>query len=272
MEFAAIVFRGIDRARERDEEGDDSDDEEKLVSAGRIAILSAMNTALVFLARAFLPACLCLAAAGCAPAAAQTFLNRERAQAVTDILDRDPLAVRAGNTCPAELYSRSRRSVGDEDESVSEMDCFKNPAVCHMRCTIFRSGEDCFQLARVFQDNSDIAAPKYVQTLFSMACAQGYAAGCTNRGAGLRNGGYDDDPLLGMNERAKNQCQFRTFRIACSGDDAWGCAMLGQAYANGEGIKRDAARARRVYWKSCGFGEKFAACRFSKRGLRDLRR
>jgi TPR repeat protein len=46
--------------------------------------------------------------------------------------------------------------------------------------------------------------------------------------------------------------------------------MLGQAYRNGEGVKKSVALARRYYRKSCRLDSKFAACDFSRRALRSM--
>ena len=65
-----------------------------------------------------------------------------------------------------------------------------------------RNEEACFALARV-------------------------AAAARTRAAGIRNGRYDDDPMLSQPDAALRSCYFQTFTISCGDDDAWGFAMLG---------------------------------------------
>jgi TPR repeat protein len=68
----------------------------------------------------------------------------------------------------------------------------------------------------------------------------------------------------------KNACQFRSFKIACRENDAWGCAMLGQSYQYGEGVTRSASMARSAFRKSCRLAPDFEACSFARDGIREL--
>jgi TPR repeat protein len=125
-------------------------------------------------------------------------------------------------------------------------------------------------LALALQENESVVAPRYAQLLFAMACALGKASGCTNRAAHMRNAAEEGDPLERLSAKAKDRCQFRSFEIACDKNDPWGCAMLGQAHRNGEGVKKSVALARRSYRKSCRLDPEFAACDFSRRALTSM--
>lgn len=44
------------------------------------------------------------------------------------------------------------------------------------------------------------------------------------------------------------------FRKACEAKDAWGCALLGQLFLDGAGVKRDPARAQKYFDRGCEGG------------------
>ena len=216
---------------------------------------------------------LCLAAAlllPAAPARAQTpALNLDEARGVTALMDKDRLMQRTAHACPADVYatlvSPPERVISPRD--VADDYCAAFPGECYRLCAETRSPVHCFRLAQTFEANISVIKPRYKLALFTFACATGGKGGCTNRGAGLRNGYYDDDPLRRLSRKAKQSCEFRTFRTACGKDDPWGCAMLVQSHRVGEGTPRNATRARRSYEKSCALKPDFAACRFAKSDL-----
>ena len=215
----------------------------------------------------------CLAAAlllWAAPARAQTpSLNLEEAQRVTALMDKDAPMRCTARVCPADVYatltSPPERVIGPR--KVADDYCAAYPGECYRLCAQGRSPVHCFRLAQTFEANISAIKPRYKLALFTFACATGSNGGCTNRGAGLRNGDYDDDPLRRLSRKAKQSCEFRTFRTACGKDDPWGCAMLGQSHSLGEGTPGSAARARRSYEKSCTLSPDFAACGFAKSDL-----
>ena len=138
------------------------------------------------------------------------------------------------------------------------------PELCLEQCRKFDDPQACLNLALALQTREPEAPAKFVQSLFAQACALAEEGGCTNRGAGIRNGGYEDDPFARRTPREARACQFRTFDFACSKDDAWGCAMLGQAYAAGEGVAKDRNKANIAFSRACAQDPKFAACDFAK--------
>lgn len=178
----------------------------------------------------------------------------------------------AYRTCPADLFRTERPfwSYFVEDRSVDMAVCEADAMTCYLRCTGARSGAACFALARAFQESDGDGGPEYSQKLFGHSCAIGYRAGCTNRGAGIRNGDYESDPFREVDGEATDSCLFRSFEIACGQADAWGCAMLGQSYRLGEGVPADDAEASRHYRRSCEINPDFDACRFARRGLESI--
>lgn len=169
--------------------------------------------------------------------------NAENARIATAAMDRDEALLAASRLCPADAFLKgASRSSPPRDEDVSHAFCGAHPGECYRACDA-GSGEHCFRLALAFQENEDVVAPRYAQRMFSMACAQGKAAGCTNRAAHMRNGADEEDPLEALSQQKKDRCQFRSFKIACAKNDNWGCAMLGQAYSEGAGIRKNVKRA-----------------------------
>ena len=53
------------------------------------------------------------------------------------------------------------------------------------------------------------------------------------------------------------------WRKACDGNHAYACAMLGNAYASGEGVPRDAAKATKLWKKACAGKARFPAAAFA---------
>lgn len=198
----------------------------------------------------------------------------ERLDAVRARMDDDARVAKTFEPCPADVFrreaplweplTRSRR--------VALGTCQKDPAACYDGCIRWSSAAHCFGLARAFQEDEASFTPRDAQRLFSMACATGMGAGCTNRAAGIRNALSEGDPFFSASEEVKNGCHYRSFKIGCDAGDAWGCAMLGQSHHFGEGTPRDKAAARVFYERSCQLSPAFVACEFSKSALEVLAR
>jgi TPR repeat protein len=200
--------------------------------------------------------------------------NADNARAAMTAMDKDEALQARARACPADVF-RKEATLGGlllGDEAVTREHCAAHPEECYRTCVSKRSGEHCFRLALAFQENESVVAPRYAQLMFSMACALGKASGCTNRGAHMRNAAEEGDPLDTLSQDEKDLCQFRSFKIACKNSDNWGCAMLGQAYRNGEGARKSASKARGFYKKSCRLDPDFAACEFSRGALASMRR
>jgi hypothetical protein len=221
---------------------------------------------LIVMAAAFL-----LLALPGAPVSAQS-VNRAELQDVVGLIDADPAIRRFYALCPGDQFNR-RRGAGTGDipaAATSESACAANPENCWTLCRERHSGSACFGLARVFQDH--VENEPYSQILFTMACAGGYGAGCTNRAAGVRNGDYRDDPISAQTKQAREACLRRSFQKACTSGDAWGCAMLGQAYRLGEGAPTNTTRARASYNRACSIAPDFSACEHAQDGIKAMGR
>lgn len=189
--------------------------------------------------------------------------------AVRQTMDGEAFFSVGHQACPADLFETERpfwRAM-TRDRRVRVSTCEADAMGCYRRCVEARSGNACFSLARALQKNLPRDAGGYWEMLFAHACAIGHAGGCTNRGAGIRNGRYDDEPFEGVDRDSRDLCLFRTFETTCEREDAWGCAMQGQSYHYGEGVGRDTQAARRHYLRSCEINPKFAACRFARSGI-----
>lgn len=187
-------------------------------------------------------------------------------------MDAEPLFAAAHEACPADLFETQRpfwRGMM-RDRRVRMAACEADAMGCYRRCVEARSGNACFALARAMQGNLAHDLGRYWEMLFAHACAIGHAGGCTNRGGGIRNGGYDDEPFDTVDGESRRQCLFRTFKTACAREDAWGCAMHGQSYHYGEGVARDTGEARRHYQRSCAIDPDFASCEFARRRIAEI--
>lgn len=78
--------------------------------------------------------------------------------------------------------------------------------------------------------------------VYGRACEMGNVLGCTNYGATLRL--HEKDP-------ARLACAADLFARACEAREAYGCAMLGGAYMDGEGVPRDGSKALTALLKGC---------------------
>ncbi len=88
----------------------------------------------------------------------------------------------------------------------------------------------------------------------------------------MRNGRYAGDPFRETPLAMRQDCEVRSFMLDCDRRGAWGCAMLGHAYRNGEGVAAQPERARAAFEASCRIAPKFAACTFAKGYLDKLNR
>lgn len=164
--------------------------------------------------------------------------------------------------CPADIFGSGKgfwSSFIDNPEFDIE-DCAQDPHGCYRHCFEARNENACFSLARTLQDNTEEKFSRHWEAMFAVACAMGSAGGCTNRGAGIRNGGYADDPFTGKPEDLRDGCLFRTFEKTCLADDPWGCTMHGMSFQYGEGVKADPEVAREFYLRSCALEPDFEAC------------
>jgi TPR repeat protein len=152
----------------------------------------------------------------------------------------------------------------------SEADCAADLTLCLRACTEGAHKNACFRLGLVFQTASyaqvseafEITARK----AFAMSCAMGYAAGCTNRAAGLVNFPLAADALSQEPLATREACGFASFTSACNEGDSWGCTMLGLAYAEGKAVARDEGLARDALKKACLLANdpSFEACVYAR--------
>jgi TPR repeat protein len=194
------------------------------------------------------------------------------AQRVATAIDSDPALVPVYGQCPADLFrSRTRMSASFiRVARGSDKSCDTRVGHCFSGC-MGGDGNSCLRLAYVFQRNKDHVAPRVYEPLFTLACAAGEAAGCTNRAAGIRNGDYADDPFRERPEAERETCQFRSFKLSCREGDSWGCYMLGQSHRYGEGTRRSAAKARGAYRKTCRLAPDFESCEYAREALQEIR-
>ncbi|MHB2264363.1 SEL1-like repeat protein [Aliihoeflea sp. PC F10.4] len=191
---------------------------------------------------------------------------------VRQAMENEPVFAEQYAQCPADLFESERPiwRIIVPDQDLDQFVCEQNAMHCYQRCTQSSAGGACLGLALALQDSDDDKDGRYHQQLFTRACSLGDASGCTNRGAGIRNGSYEDDPFVTMDESGRNACLFRTFETACGEDSEWGCAMLGQAHRFGEGTPRDIEKAKIAYENACGTNDTFAACRFATSALDEI--
>lgn len=193
-----------------------------------------------------------------------------------ETIDGDAAAQSAYRSCPADIFGKGRPFwrrwwddlVGDTDLSLEL--CGEDPARCLWLCLSMKGADACFTTARVLQDNAEPKDQGDAQALFAQACALGYPAGCTNRGAGVKNGGRKTDPFPDPDEPKTALCLFRSFKTACDQDDAWACTMHGMSYQYGEGVSVDEDRAKAAYAKACAIDPDFVACEMAQDELKAM--
>lgn len=208
-------------------------------------------------------------------AAREALFNKAEAAQVSQSMRTDPRVVRVLAACPADAFGSERpfwRGLA-EPQRPSERTCALHPADCYDLCLGWANGPACFELAFAYDHHSlDVPDRLDQLRLHALSCAMGFPAGCTNRAGGIRNLGYEDDPFHAVPLADKQACEHRSFRLDCDRRGAWGCAMLGQSYRNGEGVAAQPQRARAAFQASCDLAPKFAACDFAKRQLGQMDR
>lgn len=174
--------------------------------------------------------------------------------------------------CPADIYrSKAAFWVGQIDSfDIEVSECEADPFGCHRACFEGLNENACFSLALAFQYNVGEKFSRYWEAMFARACAAGSAGGCTNRGAGIRNGDFVDEPFNKVSIEAREGCLFRTFQTSCMASDAWGCTMHGQSYQYGEGVAADSKKAAEFYRKACDINPDFDACDYAKEQLEEM--
>ena len=206
--------------------------------------------------------------------AQETDITAEFEAVITMMEDRTDVADAYGQ-CPADIY-RSKASLQTRlfgyDNTNKFNACDGDPVACAKACFDNLSPNDCFYTARVVQETEFGQDDDAYARLFAFACAVGSPGGCTNRGATIRNVPRATDPVTALDAAARDDCLFRTFKLACRDGDSWGCAMHAQAYEYGEGVAADANAALRSYERACGLtSEDFPSCQFARRGIERLR-
>ena len=198
----------------------------------------------------------------------------DQAKTVMRRLGGDARAQAIFAMCPADAYRRDAPFYADwvKPRAVAEATCLAGPQACYQRCAEHSDSGACFGLARVFSDKQAELGQRYTEMLYALACDAGLGAGCTNRAASLRNAPLDTDAALHGDMAARETCEHRSFKIACTQGDAWGCAMLGQTYQNGEGVPVSVTQARYYFERACTINPNFASCDFAKQHLSEIDR
>ncbi|MFV0474655.1 MAG: hypothetical protein ACK5MQ_10700 [Pikeienuella sp.] len=180
-------------------------------------------------------------------------------------------------TCPAEIWRTRLTWLNSmlaklKDWRVSQ--CEDDLSACVDSCLVSQNGTACFAVARLFEINDAPEFKMASRRAFALACALGEPSGCTNRSAGLKNAPIPSDDLSQNMSEEMEICLYRSFATACDADDAWGCAMEGQALHLGEGTPPDAHRARLRLQRACALSPlpekretEFAPCRFARTQL-----
>lgn len=172
--------------------------------------------------------------------------------------------------CPVDIWLKAT-AIGDSILPAVAIDyehCEQDVLACAKLCFDRRSGDACFETARVIQDNTPADQQTETEAMFAQACATGSAGGCTNRGAGILQNQLPDK-LRGNSDEAQ-RCTYRTFKLTCDESDPWGCTMLGMALHYGEGASKNEAAALAAYNKSCEIDSDFTACQYAKAAMRTL--
>ena len=129
--------------------------------------------------------------------------------------------------------------------------CEANVEACAEACIGRRGAEACLRMSRLYELQGDDRHEIALRQFYALSCALGRPNACTNRGSQIRNAPWRGDALSRGPIDKTAGCRLRTFEQACDGDDAWGCAMAGQAWRLGEGKAPDPDRARARYERAC---------------------
>ena len=167
----------------------------------------------------------------------------------------DPDLVRGLETCPSETYGDGTAAlfglISGRGQPSSVGICRELGGACYPAC-LDGDGAACFDLGFVVQRRAaELPAAQLVsESFFARACYLGVAAGCTNRAAGIMRE-FDGDPLVEGADDSGLGCAHATFALSCEDGDPWGCTMLGLTFAFGEGVEKDADRARAALARVC---------------------
>ena len=203
-------------------------------------------------------------------------LDLKSAESVVAKMAADTGLARRLAACPADIFATDvvfwRRWIGAPApvDVVSKQQCEEAPDLCYTKCVDDDRAQFCLNLGLALQNHRDRKSARFAEMLFAKACALGDGGGCTNRAAYIRNVTDPEDVDNLGDESARDLCGFRSFKIDCGRDGPWGCAMLGQAYLRGEGVKADNALARASFLRACELNPSFAACDFAKDYLRQM--
>lgn len=207
-------------------------------------------------------------------ALAQEIMPRDYVAAADDLaaLEQSETLI---TTCPADLYQTqmtlSYRLFG-RSAFEERADCAADFTTCVASCVNDSDPRSCFHAAVLLERSGQTDLRLSARIAHALACAAGEAAGCTNRGGGIRNVPIESDPLSLATGLDQSACLFETFEASCTAGDSWGCAMSAQTYAYGEGVDADPTRAFDLYQKACSFaqGRDFPSCQFALRGIEAL--
>lgn len=185
-------------------------------------------------------------------------------------LDQRPEIWTRWDQCPADIFRENRAMLSylmsSRDYDLAE--CEEDAGACFTACFDGRNEHACFELARALQENTEREYSRYWEAMFAQSCATGSDGGCTNRGAGIVNGNYADDPFGKKSPEESATCGFRSFEVSCGAGDAWGCTMLGWEYKSGEATARDVEKAKAAFTKSCAINDNFVACDYARDELK----
>lgn len=110
------------------------------------------------------------------------------------------------------------------------------------------NGSACQAAAWSLQTEGPTTRSPEISALFERACLLGIASGCTNHGADI--------------VRRDWACAERLFEFSCSGDDPWGCTMLGSILVEMMGPHApEIERASGLFDRACALAsESHSAC------------
>ncbi|KZN43295.1 hypothetical protein N474_14665 [Pseudoalteromonas luteoviolacea CPMOR-2] len=174
------------------------------------------------------------------------FAGEQSLDDVVKKIDSDKSYRTLVSQCPVEFFPKSNVAYKNFIEY-----CSVNASLCLELCNK-GDANYCSSLANYTQNN--LESEYYSEALFSKACKLGLVSACTNRASGLIK--YNGDASL--------DCAVKTFELACSQKDEWGCTMFGAYLAQGQGVERDFNRALEVLKVSCKNGIEDPACQYAQ--------
>ncbi len=175
------------------------------------------------------------------------------------------------NQCPAKHFGKEQSLITNVMNVVlgaEELDqhlCSLSPELCLSIC-LDGDANVCLSLAQALEGagtHEEIGTTPGRKT-YALACATGSASGCTNRGGGLLNYPSEADPLSQNLKSNGYACTFELFKTGCEHNDAWGCAMLGEAYGRGQGAEKNLSVSKQKLTKACVLDAEDEACSYAK--------